>query len=860
MVTSANGSRRERKSGDGVDPVHGHPSWPGGLAAGAARERLELGWSVQPCSGRAVVIRRPRPAGRIDRPEHRLRCRRAREIDAVPGGPERGTRLPDRLAHRERQHQRRLAHRLAAVDDSALVGALVELDPEVLGHLRERGQLVGAGSLGREAPAARPVGRVPAQLLERQPAGALHVAALDLAEVDQRRQRVADVVRDVGAHGAVGAGEAIDLDLGDGCPVGVVLEGSALHPVGVPVQTLGAVVAGSRERDPLVVGLLDELGPRQRLADAERRHQPVADADVVGIDLEVLRGHHGEPVDDLTAGVLDRAAVEIGAGGGCGRRGVRHLVGPRRCEPHEPQRHPQRGRGHLQHLRVQSLAHLGAAVVDQHRAVLVDVHQRSRLVEGGVVEGDAELHRGDRQTALDVRVGRVEVRDLGAAAIELAGGAHPVPDLADPVRVPDRLAIGRLLAVTIEVACSQLLGRQPERGCQPAEEILHHQHPLRAAEAAERRLRRLVGLRDPAVDLDVGHPVGVVDVAQRPGQDGLGEVEAPAAVRGQGGAQPEQAAVVVEPDLPLRMEGVALAGHRHVLGAGQPHPDRAAGQRRAERRDGGQSVRLHLLPAEPTAHPQALHGDLVAAPAQHVGDDLLGLGGVLGARLHEHLTGLVDERERTVGLEVEVLLPAERQLAGEPMGCGRQAGVGVAARDRACVTLEGLGVDRLLDRQDRRQRHGLDLDGRRPAAGVLQGLPEHPGHRMPPEADLGREERLVVLDAGVVDARHVRGRQHADDAGSRHREIGAQRGHSRVRLLDLHRPGVQHPLRPAHQVIGVERGPRHVQARRLVGDLDTDDGVVRPLGEGVGADDHDATASPVASKNLSMLCSSIAAR
>ena len=39
-------------------------------------------------------------------------------------------------------------------------------------------------------------------------------------------------------------------------------------------------------------------------------------------------------------------------------------------------RHAERHRHHLGHLGVESLAHLGAAVVHQHRAVGVDVHQR----------------------------------------------------------------------------------------------------------------------------------------------------------------------------------------------------------------------------------------------------------------------------------------------------------------------------------------------------------------------------------------------------------------------------------------------------------------------------------------------------
>ena len=45
------------------------------------------------------------------------------------------------------------------------------------------------------------------------------------------------------------------------------------------------------------------------------------------------------------------------------------------------QRHAELVRDHLRHLGVQALAHLGAAVVHQDRAVGVDVHQRAGLVE-----------------------------------------------------------------------------------------------------------------------------------------------------------------------------------------------------------------------------------------------------------------------------------------------------------------------------------------------------------------------------------------------------------------------------------------------------------------------------------------------
>ena len=188
---------------------------------------------------------------------------------------------------------------------------------------------------------------------------------------------------------------------------------------------------------------------------------------------------------------------------------------------------------------------------------------------------------------------------------------------------------------------------------------------------------------------------------------------------------------------------------------GQPQPHRAAGDGRAEGRDGGVPVRLHLLAAEAAAHPQALHGHLVALHPEDVGDDLLGLGGVLGAALHEDLAALVDQREGGVGLEVEVLLAGHLGLAGEHVRGVVEGPLDVAALDGRRPALEAAGCDRLADRHQRRQRLVVDLDRRSPASGGLQRLAEHPDDGVAVVHHLVGEQRLVVLDARVVEAGHV---------------------------------------------------------------------------------------------------------
>jgi hypothetical protein len=106
------------------------------------------------------------------------------------------------------------------------------------------------------------------------------------------------------------------------------------------------------------------------------------------------------------------------------------------------------------------------------------------------------------------------------------------------------------------------------------------------------------------------------------------------------------------------------------------------------------AVRLHLLAAEAAAHPQALHRDLGVRQAQDVRDDLLRLARVLRRRLDEDLPVLVDRGERGVGLQVEVLLAGELELALDDVRAAGPRGLRVAAPQRRAGALEALRRDR----------------------------------------------------------------------------------------------------------------------------------------------------------------------
>ena len=267
-------------------------------------------------------------------------------------------------------------------------------------------------------------------------------------------------------------------------------------------------------------------------------------------------------------------------------------------------------------------------------------------------------------------------------------------------------------------------------------------------------------------------------------------------------------------------------------------------------------MRLHLLAAEAAAHPQALDGHRVVGPAEDVGHDLLRLGGVLGAALHEHLPRLVDVGERALGLEVEVLLPGHLDLAAEHPRRRGQSLLDVASLDRRLPALEAARRDRLPQADHGGQWLVVDLDRRGAQPRGLEGLGEHPADGMAVVHHLAREQRLVVLHPRVVDPGDVVGGQDPDHPGDVVGRVDAQAGHPGVGVGRLHRMGVQDVAGAADEVVGVERRTGDVQGRALVGDGQADGGVVGSLREVA----HAGTASLVSAHSRSSALPSIAER
>jgi hypothetical protein len=116
----------------------------------------------------------------------------------------------------------------------------------------------------------------------------------------------------------------------------------------------------------------------------------------------------------------------------------------------------------------------------------------------------------------------------------------------------------------------------------------------------------------------------------RPVGDRPRQIDRAAAARRVAEHHGTQAPLVVEPDIVVDTEIMALAGHQHVVVAVKPQLGRTAGGVGRQRRDDRDMRGLALLAAEGPAHPAHLDRHGIVGKPQSLGHDLLHLAGVLG--------------------------------------------------------------------------------------------------------------------------------------------------------------------------------------------------------------------------------------
>ncbi len=337
-------------------------------------------------------------------------------------------------------------------------------------------------------------------------------------------------------------------------------------------------------------------------------------------------------------------------------------------------------RDDLRDLRVEPLAHLGAAVIDEHRAVLVHVHQRAGLIQERHVERDAELHRRERNAALEHRTGCVERGDRVAARAIVAGVEQFIGQRRDDV-VFDALSVRRRVAFADAVVVGEphveRIAFQLTRDA--VEHHFHHQRALRAAEAAKRGVRLRVGLAAQRDDIDVGQVVRVVEVADGARRDGTRQIRRIARAQRDFDARAENAAAVVEARFVFVDRVVALAGDHEIVVAIGAQFDRPAQQFRRQRRDAREQRRLRFLAAKAAAHPPAFAHDVMRRPVEHMRDDLLHFARMLRRTVDEHAVHFLRHGVGDLAFEIELFLAADFERAADLMRRGGDLRVGVAA-------------------------------------------------------------------------------------------------------------------------------------------------------------------------------------
>ena len=479
---------------------------------------------------------------------------------------------------------------------------------------------------------------------------------------------------------------------------------------------------------------------------------------------------------------------------------------------------------HLGHLGVQTLAHLGAAVVHEHRSVGVDVHQGPGLVQVRQVEGDAELHGHQGQALLEHRVDPIEPVHFGTA-LRVAAAAHQLFRQRRDHVVGEGLAVGRdvVVGVAIEVGPPHRQCVVPEVAGHLVEDHLDGEGALRPAKAAEGGVG--LGVRPGQMPVQ-GHlrdPVRVVGVAEGPRQHGRRQVGGEARVGDHREFHAQQAAGVVEARFPVELEAVAAAGDHEIVVAVVAQLHGPAGGARRQRRHGRGQGRLRFLAAEAAPHAPAAHLHAVPCHAQHPRHHVLHLAGVLGGALHCHRAIFQRRGLGDLAFQVELFLAAQPERALQAV---RRRGDGLPGGARARFTRQVHGRHHVLAQGVRLARgqhggQGLRLDDLtspcRRAAGQVPRGGQHHEDGLPQVVQRAFGQHRVVVDdrAAVVGAGDVAGREHRHHPRLGHQRRGVHAQQAPVRHGRQAQRRVQR-ARGLGQIVGVGRRAGHVQVGGFV--------------------------------------------
>ena len=245
---------------------------------------------------------------------------------------------------------------------------------------------------------------------------------------------------------------------------------------------------------------------------------------------------------------------------------------------------------------------------------------------------------------------------------------------------------------------------------------------------------------------------------QRPIGDRAGKVRRPATAGGEGHVETVEATLVVEADLVVDHEVVALAGDHHVVVAIGASLGGAAGLLRHDGTQAGEQVALGLLAAEAATHAADLDRHGVGGHVQHFRHHVLDLGRVLGRGVDRDLVVLAGHGQGDLPLEIEMFLAADTHPPGQAPWCSGDGGLGVAAPQRQRVGDQDARRQRRLGVQNGRQFLVFDDGEPGGAARLVAGGGGDGEDRLTDKLDeVGGKQGLVVAvgRADIVLARDV---------------------------------------------------------------------------------------------------------
>ena len=330
----------------------------------------------------------------------------------------------------------------------------------------------------------------------------------------------------------------------------------------------------------------------------------------------------------------------------------------------------------------------------------------------------------------------------------------------------------------------------------PVDDLLDHQHSLRPTETAKGGVGSKVCFCHSSAEFEVGNVIGVVEMEDGAVGHGPGEIERPAAVGEERNLRRREQAFVVETDPKLPEKRMPLPGDHHVLVTIEPDPHLASGPGGGERRQGRQGGRLRLLPPKSAAHPRTFDHHAVHRQREHVRDDMLDFRGMLGRRADENCAVFPALRPSGVRFEIKMILSAKGEFALKSMRRFRQGSSHIAAPDEVWVAVKAVPRNRLLDRENRRQRLVVDDDLGGGGATRFLRIPHHQSDDLSVIKCLlvGEQNLIMPHRADIVQAGHILGQQDRRDPRhiARRRDITPQ--NPGVGMRRTNRPDLEHRL------------------------------------------------------------------